>query len=77
MLETGEALFGELGAELVSLNPHEPYRRAFTFMRNGPRDPRRRAGSYAGPPSCWPTCGRRAALGPAAGRSRPQATSAT
>ncbi len=50
VLAEGEALFGELAARLLELNPEEPYRRAFTFVRERVRATRRREhGGYAEP----------------------------
>jgi phosphoenolpyruvate carboxylase len=50
ILADGERDFPELAAQLAQLNPEEPYRRAFTFMRERVRAARRRqAGGYAAP----------------------------
>ena len=50
LLEAGEALFPELAAMLAELNPEEPYRRAFTFIRERVRATLRNdPGGYAEP----------------------------
>ena len=50
VLADGEARFPELARRLAGLNPEEPYRRAFTFVRERIRATRRQgAGGYAEP----------------------------
>ncbi len=50
ILSAGIRLFPELGSQLESLNPEEPYRRALTFVRERVRATRRRdAGAYSMP----------------------------
>ena len=50
VLAHGEATFPELAARVVELNPEEPFRRAFAFMRERLRATRARAdGAYAAP----------------------------
>ena len=50
LLARGEQLFPELAGRLAELNPEEPYRRAFTFIRERVRATRRQApGAYAEP----------------------------
>ncbi|MBI5104356.1 MAG: phosphoenolpyruvate carboxylase, partial [Solirubrobacterales bacterium] len=50
LLEAGEARFPELAAQLAELNAEEPYRRAFTFVRERVRATRRgEPGGYAEP----------------------------
>jgi phosphoenolpyruvate carboxylase len=50
ILAEGERCFPELAAQLSKLNPEEPYRRAFGFMRERLRATRGdRPGAYAGP----------------------------
>ncbi len=48
LLARGAELFPELAAELHQRNPEEPYRRAFTFMRERVRVTRASAGSAPG-----------------------------
>jgi phosphoenolpyruvate carboxylase len=50
VLAEGEERFPQLAARLAQLNPEEPYRRAFTFIRERVRATRRRdPGGYAEP----------------------------
>jgi phosphoenolpyruvate carboxylase len=50
VLDEGRTLFPELAQQLAGLNPHEPYRRAFTFMRERVRATRHgEPGGYAEP----------------------------
>jgi phosphoenolpyruvate carboxylase len=50
VLGEGEERFPQLAAQLAELNPEEPYRRAFTFIRERVRATRRRdAGGYPEP----------------------------